>query len=866
MKRKNYAFFMAIPGNEISTGYMMGAYESTKDSDANLITFPIGIIDGDYSDKRISLYRYQYNVLKSFLDSESIDGAILEYGIIVSDIDDERKKEFLQCIGDMPVVLLSEKTEGYKSICFDNKAGIREILIHLIGDHQCKKIGFVSGPKDNHDAQERLCVYREVVREYQLDLDESWIVYGNFSIYSKEVIEELLQAHPDIEAIVCANDDMAFAAYQVLESKGLRVGEDVLVTGFDNRPSSITKNPPLTTVEADPRKLTQAAIEALDQESFPSSIPTRMVRRCSCGCMDELIYNDRKMVVGTKSEHEFRDIASVKLMEGQKNDDFMDELEFLVRESVYYQDSKDGWLESLLDSFCRLGCRSSFIFFYENSIIYTNYEPWKMPKNVELRAYSQNGQSHILRAKERLLDVKTLFHSDLFDSEERMNLAVIPLFYRERQMGFIVVDCEPQLVHYVYHMASQVSNIIEMVRIQQINDRIQKELEEANQAKSKFLANMSHEIRTPINAIMGMNEMILRECEDKAITDYARDVKKASDSLLKIVNKILDISKIEANKMILIPVEYNMKKLLTEIVRQLSFRAQGKNIELKLECNDNLPSVLLGDELRIRQILINLLNNAIKYTNEGTVLLKVGGHVVGDEVELLIAVKDTGIGIRDEDMNKLFGIFERVEEMRNRKIEGSGLGLSITTGLLELMGSKLRVHSIYGEGSMFSFILRQPIVDATPICKQVMGEEDSSRTVQQKFVAPDARILLVDDNDLNRQVVRNLLKKTKICIDEASDGKICLEQYEKKSYDLILLDHMMPIMDGMEVMERLLSMPDYSKEKTPVIALTANAIVGVEKEYLDAGFAAYLSKPIIPERLDELLAKFLPKDKIQFVS
>ena len=394
---------------------------------------------------------------------------------------------------------------------------------------------------------------------------------------------------------------------------------------------------------------------------------------------------------------------------------------------------------------------------------------------------------------------------------------------------------------------------------------MEKEKQEAlisNEAKGKFLANMSHEIRTPINAVLGMDAMILRESTEENIREYAMNIQHAGQTLLSLINDILDFSKIESGKMEIIPLEYDFSSMIHDVVNMIRMRAEDKGLEMKLSVDSTLPYKLYGDEVRIRQVLTNLLTNAVKYTKEGSMGLSVRGERDGNEIVLYFAVEDTGIGIKPEDIQKLFARFERIEEDRNRNIEGTGLGMSITMQLLKLMNSELIVESEYGKGSTFSFELRQKIVGDEPIgdLEERIKKTPAEYKYNVSFIAPDAHILVVDDNMINRKVFASLLKQTKVQIDEAESGMECLELVQKKHYELIFLDHMMPGIDGVETLHRMKKMENCLCENTPVIALTANAIQGAKEMYLKEGFDEFLSKPIQPEKLEKMIIDWLPEE------
>ena len=391
--------------------------------------------------------------------------------------------------------------------------------------------------------------------------------------------------------------------------------------------------------------------------------------------------------------------------------------------------------------------------------------------------------------------------------------------------------------------------------------------DEANRAKSDFLAQMSHEIRTPINAVIGMDEMILRETTDPDIRDYALDIKSAGKALLSLVNGVLDFSKIESGKMEITPTDYRTEELIDDVVNMIEDRAEKKYLEFHLEIDGNIPKGLHGDDIRIEQVITNLLTNAVKYSDQGSVTLKMDCEkIVNDECTLFVEVRDTGIGIREEDMDKLFESFQRLDERKNRNIEGTGLGMAIVQGILSMMGSKIEVQSEYGKGSVFSFRLKQGVVDPEPIGEYrrhrgELPEEDETRML--RVIRAD--VLVVDDNDMNLKVAKGLMKRLNLVPDTVNSGKKAIDMIGNKHYDIILMDHMMPGLDGIETL-KILRENKLIDDSTTVIALTANAISGARDMYINEGFRDYMSKPIIPKQLESILIQYLPEGSYKFVN
>ncbi|MBR6486874.1 MAG: response regulator [Lachnospiraceae bacterium] len=403
------------------------------------------------------------------------------------------------------------------------------------------------------------------------------------------------------------------------------------------------------------------------------------------------------------------------------------------------------------------------------------------------------------------------------------------------------------------------------------NDRVnsqKKEIEELNHAQNRFFSSMSHEIRTPINAILGFNEVILRqEDASEEIKNDASNIQGAGKMLLSLVNDILDFSKLDAGRMDIVPVEYRVSEMMSEVVNMILLQAKAKGLSFDGMIDPNTPTVLIGDEIRVRQIIINLLNNAVKYTESGYVSIYLGAERLGDDrVRLVITVTDTGIGIKKEVLPTLFEAFVRTDQEKNRKIEGTGLGLSIVKQLVDLMGGFISVDSVYGLGTTFKVIIPQEVSDAQRIGNiSILDQAAKRNTYKSLFTAPDANLLIVDDSKTNLLVEKKLLRETKINIDAVTSGKDALEFTLKKRYDVIFMDHLMPEMDGLECLERIRSQEEGMCRDVPVIVLTANAGGENNELYNRAGFDGQLSKPVSGRSLEETLMKFIPEEKLVII-
>lgn len=501
------------------------------------------------------------------------------------------------------------------------------------------------------------------------------------------------------------------------------------------------------------------------------------------------------------------------------------------------------------------------IYDYEENLKIANksaVEFFRFPKKYEeiKLDYLFSVDRDVLKTEKTLLKIDA--QCEVNDAHCRLSINKILDTYEE-VLGYIII----------------VDDLTDKIQIINELEEAKKQADIANRAKSTFLTQMSHEIRTPLNTILGMDEMILREEKSEKIRGYAKYIKGASDNLLGIINDVLDLSKLEAGRVRIVEANYYLPDTIRNVLNIVDLTREEKGLAFELDIDTTIPEVLYGDELRIKQIITNIMTNAVKYTDKGKIIMCLHWKKLSEsKIELMISVEDTGRGIRKEDMDKLFKPYERLSENTNHMIEGHGLGLPITKELIDLMGGRMEVESEFGKGSVFSVYIPQSVVQGEELkafregSRQLAGMADlvsnGFQTINElpeeeneTLIAPNLRVLVVDDMPSNLVVMQELLRRTQIKVDMVKSGRDCLKAVEKKEYHMIFLDHMMPEMDGIETLTAVRNLKNNPNAKIPIIAMTANAILGSRKKYLSYGFDDYISKPVDYRLLEDMIRKFM---------
>lgn len=846
----------------ITYSFVKGMQDYIEANDLDVTIFHFNTFGNLNNDEEFVKGEYSLFDLPDFTE---FDAVILDCNNMIDENAKNRLSEKILASG-IPAVALNCRIKGFMYVGIDNFKSISAVMEHLYSIHKCRTFAYAGGPAVNYENNARLEAYSSFIMDHS-DCTSVAVLDKDYEF--KTGVSHMQQLHNSLakmpDAVVCANDNIACGLVSEAERLGYLVPGDFFVTGFDNLEIGSYFKPEISTVEQDKEKIGAAAIcrliEVLEQGEPAGDyyVPTVMKFGESCGCYNSDTKDYRRFIKNKYEYEEYKNEIEIRLVNLTNKIENCTEYEEVFDTFYHFFDDYqlDGMTIFLDDRFFD---KNGLLLFEHNSVTKQNCTP----------VYSMEGSTRIENCS--FEQIKNIY----INRNERNIFTTVGIHFNDALIGFIVYRNPRFLIlnQYYYDIHEifirHLHNLYIRKTMSEYTNKLQeatKAAELANKSKSAFLARMSHEIRTPINAVIGFSELSLKNNPDPETADYLDNIKRSSHALLAIINEVLDISRIESGKMELSETPYYFSPIIKDIYSIFQNQSERKGLKFCLNYDKEIPGKLIGDKVRIREILINLLNNAVKYTKEGSVTLNI--NILSKDTAKIVLefeVSDTGIGIKQEDIGDVFTIFSRADEKNNENIEGTGLGLAIVESYIKMMGGNITVESEYGKGSTFRAVIPQVISDSTPmVLDENFADSDIDSYSLGDMKVKDTRVLLVDDNKINLKVIKLSLNHYGIEVDTADSGAEAIEKCKEYVYPIVFMDQMMPGMDGIEAMHHIRNeIEAYKDGNSKIIVLTANAMSGQRDELIANGFDEYLGKPINYKLLEMNLKKFLPKEKLYY--
>jgi len=849
-KRLHFGVVFANIDNTLQFDAWTGIVDYAHRNEIHLTAFM-----GTYQTSNNDVISHCESCFEIIRNSRAYDGVILFSGFIAGSIGNEAMEEFVAAIpGHIPLISVSYVIPGVPSIIIDNEAGMYGVVEHLIQAHGKRHIAFIKGPEGHPETIARFGGYKRALAASHIDFDERYVFPGNFSQEKGSLAVKNLLENTDIsaDAVVASDDLTAIGALRELKRQNIRVPDDISVTGFDDDRDSATFTPSISTVRQDFNMMgVMCARTLVDQingkppEPVVSMTPA-FIARYSCGCPEK--------------DHTTTDIYAEDYTDQNESLSLFDDvvMQRRVASNLVVAFDIDSLVEELNNSLPGLSIETVVIGLYKSAIKSGDRDA---DRSMDTFIGFDDNKSFKVKS-----DGTPLVFSDYlaieefnFDRQQR-DLFAFPLFFRDDEYGFILVPYNSGISVNIYEtLRVNISTAIKGAYLLKELEHRNAQLIKASNAKSDFLSTMSHEMRTPMNAIIGMTAIGKKATNIEEKNYTLNKIEDASTHLLNVINDVLDMAKIEANKFELSPIEFHFERMLQKVITVINYRVDEKEQTLSVNIDSRIPTFVIGDDKRLTQVLANLLSNAVKFTPEGgKIRLEASliDHTDG-QCELCMLIADDGIGISPEQQAHLFQAFKQAESGTSRNYGGTGLGLVISKNIIELMDGRIWVESELGKGAKFVFTIKVLEGKDDSHSLPASGQDEKKRLEHSEFIGKT--VLLAEDIEINREILMALLEDSGLTIECAENGKEALDMVASApdKYDIVFMDVQMPKMSGYEATRRIRALPVMRDNKLPIIAMTANVFKSDVDESIAAGMDGHLGKPLEIDKVYEVLRKYL---------